>query len=251
MNAAIVRLADDGVPLKEIVRRNGHSRNLVRHVIRGERTDVFRVRRSSLEAYLPFLDEQWDAGCRNGAALWRRAKARGFRGSLRVVTEWATRRRRSERASDQRLQKVPSARTVARLMATARDHLSKADSVTIAAIETGVPFFQARILMDRFHSMIRKRPPPISTLGLPKPARASSHPSPTELPATRPPSVLQSRSRGRMDKRKVRSRGSSWSSARCMDAARSTSSRQDSSARHDHRIIGIVNRAGFAGGCFV
>jgi hypothetical protein len=36
----------------------------------------------------------------------------GFRGSLRVVSEWATRRRRSEKASDQQLQKVPSARTI-------------------------------------------------------------------------------------------------------------------------------------------
>jgi transposase len=56
----------------------------------------------------------------------------------------------------QQLQKVPSARTIARLMTTARDHLSKADTVTIAAIETGVPVLvEARSLIDRFHSMIR------------------------------------------------------------------------------------------------
>jgi hypothetical protein len=58
----------------------------------------------------------------------------GFRGSLRVVGEWATRRRRSEKASDQQLQKVPSARTIARLMTSARDHMSKADTVTIHAV---------------------------------------------------------------------------------------------------------------------
>ena len=34
--------------------------------------------------------------------------------------------------------KVPSARTIARLMTTARDHMSKADTITIAAIEAGV-----------------------------------------------------------------------------------------------------------------
>jgi hypothetical protein len=34
---------------------------------------------------------------------------------------------------------VPSARTIARLMTTARDHLSKSDTVTVAAIEAGVP----------------------------------------------------------------------------------------------------------------
>jgi len=158
MNAVIARLADDGVPIKEIVRRTGHSRKLVRQVIRGERTDIFRIRQSSLEAQLPMLDEMWNAGCRNGAELWRRVKAKGFRGSLRVVGEWATRRRRAERASDQQLRKVPSARTIARLMTTARNHLSKSDTVTIAAIEAGVPMLvEARGLVDRFQAMIRTK----------------------------------------------------------------------------------------------
>jgi transposase len=147
-----------GLAIKEIVRRTGHSRKLVRQVTRGERTDVFRVRQSTLDAHLPLLDEQWASGCRNGAELWRRLKARGFQGSSRVVSEWATRRRRAETATDQQLRKVPSARTIARLMTAARDHLSKADSVTIAAIEAGVPaLLDVRDLIDRFHAMIRKK----------------------------------------------------------------------------------------------
>ncbi len=61
-------------------------------------------------------------------------------------------------ASDQQLQKVPSARTIARLMTTARDHLSKADTVTIAATEVGVPtLVAARTLTDRFHMMVEQR----------------------------------------------------------------------------------------------
>jgi transposase len=75
-----------------------------------------------------------------------------------VVSERATRRRRAEKASDQQLQKVPSARTIARLMTSGRDHMSKADTVTIAAIEAGVAtLVAARTLTDRFHTMIPKK----------------------------------------------------------------------------------------------
>jgi transposase len=157
-NAAILALSKDGVPIKEIVRRTGHSRKLVRQVIRGERNDVFRVRQSSLDAHLPWLDAQWVTGCQSGAELWRRLRTHRFRGSLRVVTEWATRRRRAERADAANLQRIPSARTIARLMTTGRDILTKADSVTIAAIETGVPrLVEAREIIARFHSMIRHK----------------------------------------------------------------------------------------------
>jgi transposase len=157
-NAAITKLAGEGVPIKEIVRRTGHSRKLVRQVMRGERTDIFHIRKSTLEAHLPFLDTQWVGGCRNGAELWRRLKARGFRGSLRVVGEWTTRRRRAGQASNRQLHKVPTARAIARMMTTARAHLSRADAVTIAAIETGVPaLVEARCLIERFHTMIRNK----------------------------------------------------------------------------------------------
>jgi len=70
-NAVILDLAKSGVAIKEIVRRTGHSRGLVRRVLRGQRSDVFRVRENSLEVYLPWLDAQWSAGHRNGTQLWR------------------------------------------------------------------------------------------------------------------------------------------------------------------------------------
>lgn len=158
VNSTTTKLASDGVPIKEIVRQSGYSRGTVRQIIRGQRTDVFRVRQSSLEAYLPLLDQLWGSGQHNGAERWRQLKCKGFRGCSRLLEEWAARRQRSERVCDQKLQKVPSARTIARLMTRARDQLSNADTITIAAIELGVPaLIQARNLIDRFQRMIRRK----------------------------------------------------------------------------------------------
>ena len=144
--------------IKQIVRRTGHSRKLVRQVVRGECNDVFRTRQSSLDAHLPLLDAQWTAGCRNAAELSRRLRTLGFRGSARVVAEWATRRRRAEKADAESLKRIPSARTIARLMTIGRDNLSKADTMTVAAIESNVPaLVNAREIIAAFHAMIRRK----------------------------------------------------------------------------------------------
>lgn len=128
-NAAILEHAEAGLAIKEIVRRTGYSRGLIRAVLRGQRSDVFRTRENSLDAWLPWLDTQWSTGKRNAAELWRQLRQQGFAGSLRVVTEWATRKRRSEKAAS--LHRTPSARAVAKLMTVERDALSKAETVTV------------------------------------------------------------------------------------------------------------------------
>ena len=159
-NTAILAMAKEGATIKEIVRSAGYSRGLVRKVLRGQRSDVFRVRSSSLEAYLPWLDEQWAAGRRNGSELWRCLKRRGFRGCLRVVSEWSARRRRSERMDASAISRAPSARTIARLLTIGRDQLSKAETVTVAAIESAVePLVEAHEVVADFQAMIRRKAP--------------------------------------------------------------------------------------------
>jgi len=155
---AIKALAHAGTPIKEITRRTGRSRKLVRSVLRGGDGDVFRSRASVLQPHVPKLRAEWEAGCRNGAELWRRLCVGGFNGGLRVVTEWATRQRRSEKAGFAFTRTTPPARLLSRLMTTRREHLSNVDAITVAAIETGVPALAAaRDLMERFHRMLRSR----------------------------------------------------------------------------------------------
>ena len=148
----------DVVPVDGVC-QSARSRQVVRRILRGERDDVFRIRASSLEPWLGRLDAEWTAGCRNGAELWRRLRTAGFGGSLRVVTEWATRRRRAEAAPNGGPRKCPSARAIARMMmTTARDHLTREDAVTVAMIEAAVPrLAAARELIGHFQTMIRQR----------------------------------------------------------------------------------------------
>ncbi|WP_372624317.1 transposase [Falsiroseomonas sp.] len=79
---------------------------------------------------------------------------------MRVVGEWATRRRRSEQANGAVAERLPPARVIARAMLSSRSCLTAAEAVMVAAIEAAVPRLStARALVDRFHSMVRGRTP--------------------------------------------------------------------------------------------
>jgi hypothetical protein len=117
-NTDILALSKRGVAIKEIMRRTDKSRRLVRQVVRGGRDDIFRSRMSSLDRFLAQLETTRTDVSQNGAALWRAKKTKGFTGGLRVVTEWATRKRKDEGTAtrDKRSSKTPSARRIARPM---------------------------------------------------------------------------------------------------------------------------------------
>ncbi len=110
----------------------------LRAVARGERSDV-SVPGELTGGLSAWLNAQWgQRRVRNATALWRKLKdQQGFRGSLchRRVGDPPT---RSETASAETLTRVPSARTIARLMTIQPRQLTKAESVIVAAIECGV-----------------------------------------------------------------------------------------------------------------
>lgn len=77
-----------------------------------------------------------------------------------MIGEWATRRRRAEQANIERLRRVTSARTLAPLLPTGRDRLTKAETLTVAAVEAGVPaLVEAREVVGAFQTMVRGNEP--------------------------------------------------------------------------------------------
>ncbi len=85
-NEAIWELKKKGTSIRQIVRQTGHSRKLVRDVLRGQRLDVFRTKTSIMDSWLPWLNSRWDEGARNASALWREMKAKGFPGQRGIVS---------------------------------------------------------------------------------------------------------------------------------------------------------------------
>lgn len=156
-NGMVQRMAGEGVPLKRIVRLTGLSRNLVRQIVRGEREDAFRVRQSSLELWLPRLDRE------RGGLLPERRGAVAASQDSRVRRKPAGRHRMDHTSPPGRggasgVGRHLSARAqgIARMRTTARHHLSRADALTVARIESAVPALEpARSLAARFADMVR------------------------------------------------------------------------------------------------
>ncbi len=157
VNEKVRTLHRSGTALKAIARTTGLSRQTVRRIVRGARDDVFRSRESTLDRWSYRLESEWSAGCQNGTELWRRLRAAGFTGSLRVVSEWRTRKRRSVRTAGDYPPplRMPSARMIARLLTTVRACKGEETVRLIAAIETASPaIVKARNLLDGFAALI-------------------------------------------------------------------------------------------------
>lgn len=97
-NEIVRRMASEGVPINRIVRATGQSQDHVRRIVRGERDYIFRVCQNGQTFWPLRLEREWAAGFRNVAELWRRLRASGYGGSLRVGGKWATRQHRAEMA---------------------------------------------------------------------------------------------------------------------------------------------------------
>ena len=90
---------------------------------------------------------------------WRTPVSRSkARPRSETTTAFSRPRRRGAEQADSGLTRTPSSRTIARLMTLGRDRLSKAETVTVTTIESGVPLLvEAREIIAAFQAMIRRR----------------------------------------------------------------------------------------------
>jgi transposase len=90
-------LRGQGLSLKAIARTLGLGRKTVRRWLRAGQAPTWRHAGTSiLDPYQADLEERWQSGCHNAAALWRDLKAQGFPGQPGIVRAWATRRWRQD-----------------------------------------------------------------------------------------------------------------------------------------------------------
>ena len=154
VNGTVRSLHGQGQSIMCIVRTTGVSRQTVRRILAGTRDDVFRSRETTLDRWAERLSVEWDGGCRNGAELWRRLRKAGYGGSQRLVTEWATQKRRTIEAPPEKpgvLTTVPPARTIAGLLTRERDCRSAESLRVRVAVETAsLEIAAARNFLDRF-----------------------------------------------------------------------------------------------------
>lgn len=88
-----------GWPIRAIGRELGLNRNTVRSYIHvssfPERQPRVLRQPGVLDRYIPYLIERWNAGCRNGTALWKEIIERGSTGKRVTVFSFVTRLRKA------------------------------------------------------------------------------------------------------------------------------------------------------------
>lgn len=117
-----------------------------------------------------YLARRWAEGCRNGARLWRELRAQGYRGGMRTVAHWTTRRRREEGtgAADAIRRatawSAPSSRRCARLIGMPLNRLDAREQAFVGHLARAAPdLVRAGKLAITFADLLRERRPDIDS----------------------------------------------------------------------------------------
>jgi transposase len=171
--AEAARLRDQGLSLSAVARTLGVERKTVRRWLRAGHAPTWRHadRGSSiLDPYRAYLEERWQAGCRNAAALWRDLRDRGFSGQYTVVRDWGTQRRRQDPPAEPRgasrkptpvaLSEIPTPRKAVRLLTGEVAKLDADQRCLVAALLERSPSLATAVdLIRRFIAMVKDKTP--------------------------------------------------------------------------------------------
>jgi transposase len=120
--------------------------------------------------YEAYLARRWSEGCRNGARLWRELRAQGYRGGMRTVVRWTTRRRREEGTGAADTVRhaaawpAPSSRRCARMLGTPPDRRDAKERAFVGHLASVAPdLVRAGDLAIAFADLLRQRCPDIDS----------------------------------------------------------------------------------------
>ncbi len=156
-----LQLHGEGVPVRDIVRRFGISRNSVRRWLRsGEFVPYRRARGPSLlDAHLPVLESRWQDGRRSATGLHRELQEQGFAGGYDIVRRWVAGRRHGEPARPPSV-RIPSTRRITRWLTADPATLSAEERRFIKALVAAAPGFGTTAEQVRaFAELLRRRHP--------------------------------------------------------------------------------------------
>ncbi len=161
---AVMELHQQGLYISEISRRLGLSWKTVNKYIKADECPVYLVRqkrRSKLDPYMDYMTQRWEAGCHNATQIWREIHQMGYSGKRRIVSEWATKRRKSLKSSHSKTTLAPwSPRRASWLFVKQKDELTEEEQQALERMkQAGERVAKAYTLGQCFIDMVREHQP--------------------------------------------------------------------------------------------
>jgi transposase len=182
---AVRQLVAEGVSYRAIARQLRLSRTTVRLFAQAEAFPERAVRQPSatiLDPYLAYLQQRWEAGCSNGAQLWREIRAQGYPGGHRQVRRWVhqqrttpapttpanyrppcdgtnsgRRPRKSRRGKKPAQEPLAAPRQLVWLFLRGSAKLTPEETTTLARLPQDPQIMRAYELAQQFQQMVRER----------------------------------------------------------------------------------------------
>ena len=124
--------------------------------------------RRMLDPYLPVLEAEWAAGCRNASALWRTIQQHGYPGVRKHIARWVQQRRTEPAPTGRTLApaperpridgpSLPGARQLVWLLMRDVTTLDADDQALLAQIQQHPRVAEVGVLVTQFQTMVRDR----------------------------------------------------------------------------------------------